>query len=75
MKGQEIRIKRRLLGMTQNELATYLKLTQPTVCQIENGKRPLHEKHLYKLDKLFGSLPKPKRKTILRKAKVNGSNR
>lgn len=38
--GKAIKVLRKKQGLTQQELATACKLTQATLSQIENGKRP-----------------------------------
>lgn len=44
--NERLKLLRKSLGLTQNEFAEQLGLKQTSYSMIENGKRPLHERHI-----------------------------
>ena len=56
--GGNMRFYRRLVGMTQSELANKLGTSKQAVSQMENGKRPISRKTASELGKLFQVTPK-----------------
>ena len=50
----DLKLERLARNMSQNDLARALKVSQSTVCLIENGKRGYSKRMAIKLSKLFG---------------------
>jgi transcriptional regulator with XRE-family HTH domain len=53
MVGQRIREARKMAGLSQNQLATFLKLHRPSVSEIEAGNRKVSPEELRRVSELL----------------------